>query len=224
MSEDDPDAVARQRLKVIQLARQLGNVSEACRRSRISRTRFYEWKRRYEADGLAGLRDRRKHDVTIRGVTPDRMHQRILRVSLAHPSWGCDRVASFLNEEGLLLSGVTIQKVRNRYGLGRREDRRRTLQECKRRFRCRLTGEQLDFVHARAGRRLRDRTGIGLFRFRGSFEEAIEAYRHASERIFGPHPLVCPFSSILKKHALALLDVARLLSMNGKGAHMGVRL
>jgi len=43
--------LARQRLSVLELAEALaealGNVSEACRRRGISRTQFYEYKRRF---------------------------------------------------------------------------------------------------------------------------------------------------------------------------------
>ena len=39
--------LARGRLSVLELAEALGNVSEACRRRGISRTQFYEYKRRF---------------------------------------------------------------------------------------------------------------------------------------------------------------------------------
>lgn len=44
---DDPEKVARQRLSVLELAEQLGNSWEACRRRGMDRTSFYEWKRRF---------------------------------------------------------------------------------------------------------------------------------------------------------------------------------
>ena len=47
--------VARHRLSVLELAKALGNVSEACRRRGISRTQFYEYKRRFQTHGLEGL-------------------------------------------------------------------------------------------------------------------------------------------------------------------------
>lgn len=39
--------LARHRLSVLELAEALGNVSEACKRRGISRTQFYEYKRRF---------------------------------------------------------------------------------------------------------------------------------------------------------------------------------
>ena len=54
---DAPEKVARQRLSVLELAEQLGNAAEACRRRGMDRTSFYEWKRRFQLEGLAGLKD-----------------------------------------------------------------------------------------------------------------------------------------------------------------------
>ncbi|MCD6340141.1 MAG: helix-turn-helix domain-containing protein, partial [Verrucomicrobia bacterium] len=34
-----------------------GNVSEACRRRGLSRSRFYEYKRRFQTHGIEGLKD-----------------------------------------------------------------------------------------------------------------------------------------------------------------------
>lgn len=41
------EKVIRQRLSVLELAQALGNVSEACRRRGVSRTQFYEYKKRF---------------------------------------------------------------------------------------------------------------------------------------------------------------------------------
>jgi transcriptional regulator of acetoin/glycerol metabolism len=48
--------VAEHRLSVLELARELGNVAEACRRRGMDRTSFYEWKRRFQTHGFEGLK------------------------------------------------------------------------------------------------------------------------------------------------------------------------
>lgn len=53
--------IAKQRLSVLELAEQLGNVTEACRRMGMDRTSFYEWKRRFQTHGLEGLKDLPPH-------------------------------------------------------------------------------------------------------------------------------------------------------------------
>jgi len=51
------EKLARQRLSVLELAETLGNVSEACRQRGMSRSQFYEYKRRFQKEGLVGLKD-----------------------------------------------------------------------------------------------------------------------------------------------------------------------
>jgi len=51
MSLNAPDNVAQQRLSLLQLAEALGESPEARRRREISRTMFYECKRRFQFMG-----------------------------------------------------------------------------------------------------------------------------------------------------------------------------
>src|SRR5260221_14784767 len=57
------------RLRMLQHAQRLsGNVSQTCRFFGVSRALYYIWKKRYEKNGLAGLRDqpRRPHNIRYR--------------------------------------------------------------------------------------------------------------------------------------------------------------
>lgn len=57
MSMNPQEKLAHQRLSVLQLAEALGNVSVACRQRGMTRTQFYDYKRRFELQGLEGLKD-----------------------------------------------------------------------------------------------------------------------------------------------------------------------
>ena len=45
---DADTKLAQSRLSVLDLARELGNVAEACRQRGLDRTSFYEWRRRFQ--------------------------------------------------------------------------------------------------------------------------------------------------------------------------------
>ena len=115
---DAQEKVARQRLSLLQLAEALGNVSEACRRRGISRTQFYEYKRRFEAHGLEGLKDlppvHKSHPLT----TPPQVEDRIIALSWEHPSWGCARLSNRLKHQGTSISSPTVQRILIKHGLG----------------------------------------------------------------------------------------------------------
>ena len=123
MNRNPEEKIARQRLSVLELAQALGNVSEACRRRGISRTTFYEYKQRFEQDGLEGLRDLPPIPKSHPMATPDEHAGRLLEVSLEHPAWGCDRLSAHLKLEGISISGPTIQRILTKNGLRTRYDR-----------------------------------------------------------------------------------------------------
>lgn len=119
----DPQDQARQRADLLALADSLGSVAEACRRSGVTRTQYYQYKQRYERDGLEGLKDKppvprsRPHAASASAL------ERVAALALAHPAEGCNRLEKRLAEEGVRLSSVTIQKHLNQSGIGSQADR-----------------------------------------------------------------------------------------------------
>jgi len=118
VEKDAATKVARQRLGVLEMAETLGNISEACRRSGMDRTSFYEWKRRFQTHGLEGLKDLPPIPKSQPNSTTPEMEEKILECSLAHPSWGCVKLSDFLKLQGVSVSSPTIQKILIRNGMG----------------------------------------------------------------------------------------------------------
>ena len=115
--------VIQHRERVIKRAEELGNVKAACADAGISRTQFYEWKRRYEAQGRVGLLDRRSQK-------PRPVEQVVVGHALLHPLWGCHRLSRYLRDTfDLHVSGPNIQALLHRNNLGYREDRVRTVEK-----------------------------------------------------------------------------------------------
>jgi transposase InsO family protein len=115
--------VARQRLSVLELAQKLGNVSDACRRRGMTRTQFYEYKKRFETQGLDGLKDLPPIHKTHPQTTLPEVEAQVIELSLAHPSKGCAHIAMLLKLTGTQLSGVTVQRILSDHGLGSKLDR-----------------------------------------------------------------------------------------------------
>ena len=132
-----------QRLSVLQLAEVLGNVSEACRRRGISRTQFYEYKRRFQTHGIEGLNDLPPVHKTHPQTTPPETVKKILDLALEHPTWGCGRISNYLKLQGISVSGPTVQKILNRHNLGTRYHRLLKLEEKALKEKIELTAEQV---------------------------------------------------------------------------------
>jgi transposase InsO family protein len=137
------EKLARHRLSVLDLAEALGNVSEACRQRGVSRTQFYEYKRRFQTHGLAGLKDLPPIHKTHPFTTAPEVVERILALSLAHPAWGCSRLSDTLHLEGLSVSSVTIQSILNKNGMGTKYERLLKLEEKVAQQAIELTPEQV---------------------------------------------------------------------------------
>lgn len=123
-TEKDPALkLARQRFSVLEMAEALGNVSEACRRGGMDRTSFYEWKRRFQTHGLAGLKDLPPITKHQPNSTPPELEAKVIATSLEHPSWGCVKLADHLRNQGIWISSPTVQKLLIRNEMGTVYDR-----------------------------------------------------------------------------------------------------
>jgi transposase InsO family protein len=71
VTERELDRQAQRRLAVLRHAEEVsGSVAKTCRYYGISRPLFYKWRRRYEKEGLSGLRDRSRRPKTSPRATP----------------------------------------------------------------------------------------------------------------------------------------------------------
>ncbi|MCU0635776.1 MAG: helix-turn-helix domain-containing protein, partial [Gemmatimonadaceae bacterium] len=147
-TKDAGEKLARQRLSVLPLAEELGSVASACRRAKMDRTSFYEWKRRFQRYGLTGLKDlppvHRTHPLT----TPSEVVEQILTLSGEHPTWGCVHLSDQLKLQGVSVSSPTIQKLLIERGLGSRYERLLAFEERAAATARPLTAEQVQWLEA----------------------------------------------------------------------------
>lgn len=123
MSQTSERKLAENRLKLLQFAQTLGNVSEACRKLGVSRSQFYEYKERFEQHGLDGLKDLPPIHKTHPQTTSPEVVERLLELSRSEPGWGCQKLSAKLRQIGISLSAVTVQDILAKQGLGTRSER-----------------------------------------------------------------------------------------------------
>jgi transposase InsO family protein len=79
VTERELSRQAERRLAVLRHAEEVtGNVAKTCRYYGISRTLFYKWQRRFEAVGIAGLRDQSRRPKTSPQATPTEVVGKVL--------------------------------------------------------------------------------------------------------------------------------------------------
>ena len=117
------EIILHRRARVLELAEELGNISEACRLMGVSRTRFYEWKALAERHGLDALLPKARRRPQQPNETPTHVVAELLVVAAVQPTLGCRRLADVLADRGFAVSGTTVQRILNDHGLGRRAQR-----------------------------------------------------------------------------------------------------
>lgn len=137
---------AQWRLDVLLLAQATGSVTEACRRHGISRTQFYEYRRRFEARGVEGLRDLPPVHKSHPQTTPPEFVEKIMALSMENPAWGCARLSERLRVMGAPVSSPTIQKILLANDLGSRYQRLLRLEEKTLNGEMEPTGKQVEAI------------------------------------------------------------------------------
>ena len=145
-AKDPATKLAHKRLSVLELAESLGNVSEACRRGGIDRTSFYEYKRRFQTHGLEGLKDLPPIHKSHPQTTAPEVVERILALSLEHPTRGCVFLSDRLKLEGINVSSPTVQSILIKHGMGSRYERLLKLEEHAAEQQIELSGEQIALI------------------------------------------------------------------------------
>jgi transposase InsO family protein len=125
------ESVHGMRLRVIERAQAVGNVSAVCREVGISRTLFYRWRQRLDRYGSDGLHPRRLRPQAGRpvAITPE-VERLVLGIAISAATWGCRRIAAYLARTwDLRLAPSTVQRLLGRVGLATRRARLTVLEQ-----------------------------------------------------------------------------------------------
>jgi transposase InsO family protein len=121
------EIIAQRRLRVLELAGELGNVAAACRQVGVSRTSFYRWANRAARYGTGALTPKPRRRPVVPGAFPPETIEAILAEALARPTLGARQLIGHLAERGVLASHSGVQKILRRHNLHTRARRVRAM-------------------------------------------------------------------------------------------------
>lgn len=103
--------IIKPKLGLLELAKQLGNVSQACKVMGYSRDTFYRYQELYENGGEEALQEISRKKPIEKNRVPEYIEDAVIALAVENPALGQKRASNELHQRGIMVSSSGVRSI-----------------------------------------------------------------------------------------------------------------
>lgn len=121
--------IVKHKLGLLNLAQELGNISQACKVMGVSRDTFYRYQQAKESGGIEALLHKDRRRPNFKNRVDELIEQAVLSYALEYPAHGQVRVSNELRRRGTFVSASGVRSIWLRHGVANFKQRLKALEQ-----------------------------------------------------------------------------------------------
>ncbi len=121
--------VIKHKVGLLNLAEELGNITQACKVMGVSRDTFYRYQQATEEGGVEALLNQNRRVPNVKNRVDEAIELAVVDYAVEYPAHGQTRASNELRKQGIFVSPSGVRSVWPRHGLANFKGRLKALEE-----------------------------------------------------------------------------------------------